>query len=534
MIDHILYNGQIVTLDTAHPRVSALAISGERIVAYGSDDEILALAHSGTLKDDLQGRFVIPGLTDAHIHWERTALSLRLVNLFEVHSRELARERVAARAGRTPVGEWIVGQGWTQEVWEDKRFPTAADLDAVTPQHPVYLTAKSGHAAWVNNVALRMCGVDADTPDPEGGQIVRDADGQPTGLFFETAMGLVSQYIPQPGTEELADMMLEAQGLALASGLTGLHDFDDPSSLRALQVLRERGQLALRVVKQINRDWLEHALELGIRQGFGDDWLRFGGLKLFADGALGPRTALMVQPYEGEPDNYGIAVLDKETMHELAGRATMAGLPAVIHAIGDRAVHDVLDVYEDLRRQEAAAGIRPEQRRHRIEHVQIIHPDDKKRLAELHVIASMQPIHATSDYQMADAYWGERCKWAYNPRLQLDEGAIVAFGSDSPIDPFDPIRGLHAAVTRRRADGLPGPQGWYPELRLSMDEALRAYTLGPAYAAGMEGRLGRLGPGYLADMVVLDSDLYEMDPDALLNVQVLATMVGGVWRYGRV
>ncbi len=532
MIDTVLYNGTIITLDSSSPRVSALAISGGRIVAMGGNDDMLALASARTIRTNLAGRYVIPGLTDAHIHWEWTARALDMVDLFEVPTKEEAIQRVAERARNTPPGTWILGRGWTQDIWPDRAFPTAAGLDAITPDNPVYLSAKSGHAAWVNSAALRLAHISANTPDPDGGQIVRDASGQPTGVLFETAMELVGATIPDISTEQLAAHMTRAQDLALAAGLTSLHDYDGPSCLRALQVLRERGQLGLRVVKNINREWIPHAHALGIRWGFGDDWLRIGGLKIFADGALGPRTAYMIDPYEGEPDNYGIATIDKEEMTELVSRASAAGIPSTIHAIGDRAVHDVLDVYEIVRGEEVARGEVPSQRRHRIEHVQIIHPDDAHRLAELNVIASMQPIHATSDYQMSDSYWGSRGAYAYNPRIQLDQGVVVAFGSDSPVEPFDPFAGIFAAVTRRRPDGSPGVDGWYPEARLTLDEALRGYTLGPAYAAGLETRLGKLVPGFLADLVVIDRDLYAIPSHDLLKVQVVATMVDGVWRYG--
>lgn len=534
MIDRILYNGSIVTLEAAQPRVTALAISMGRIVAAGGDDEILALATAKTIKENLEGKFVIPGLTDAHIHWEWQARALQAVDLYEVPSREIAIERIAARAEHTAPGEWITGRGWAQDLWADGAFPTALDIDAVTGDKPAYFSAKSGHAAWVNSAALRLCGIHADTSDPDGGQIVRDESGNPTGILLELAMELVAKHIPPPTPEQLAEMMFFAQQQAHAVGLTGLHDFDNPSCLQALQILREQRKLGLRVVKQINQDWLTHALKLGIRWNFGDDWLRFGALKLFADGALGPRTALMVEPYEGEPENYGMSVVDKETMMELVSRASAAGLPSSIHAIGDRAVHDVLDVYEVVRREEAARGETPAQRRHRIEHVQIIHPQDKHRLAQLNIIASMQPTHATSDMERSEKYWGSRSVWAYNARLQLDQGVKVALGSDAPVERFQPLEGIYAAVTRRRLDGTPGENGWYPELRLTLDEALHGYTTGPAYAAGMEDRLGKLAPGFLADLVVLDADLYAIPPAEIHHTSILATMVAGVWRFGGV
>lgn len=532
IVDRILYNGNIITLDDRFPRVSALAIVNNRIVAYGSDDDILPLAGINTIRDNLNGKTVIPGLVDAHLHWEMTSRALHQVDVFEVADKSIAVDRVAERAARTPQGAWITGHGWFQDIWPDKAFPTAHDLDRVAPDNPIFLRAKSGHAAWVNSAALRLCGITASTIDPEGGQLVRDVAGQPTGILLENAINLVSEHIPALTPEQLAEEMLVAQKLALASGLTGFHDFDEPSCLRGLQVLRERDQLALRVVKNINKHWLPAALDMGLRWGFGDEWLRLGGLKIFADGALGPRTAAMIEPYDGEPENYGIVTVEKEEMVELVSRASAAGFPSTIHAIGDRAVHDVLDVYELVRQQESARGESPAARRHRIEHVQIIHPNDKHRLAELKIIASMQPLHATSDMLAADRYWGKRAQWSYNARLQIDQGVVVAFGSDSPIEPFEPLKGIHAAVTRQRPDGSPGHDGWYPELRLTVDEALRGFTLGPSYAAGMENIVGKLAPGFLADLVILDRDLYSIPSAEILETQVLATMVGGLWRSG--
>jgi len=533
LVDRVLFNGNIMTLDDRCPRVAALAIAAGRIVAYGSDEDILPLAGAGTIRENLDGKTVVPGLTDAHIHWELTARGLFSVNLFEVPDKAIAASRVAERVAKTAAGQWVYGSGWFQDLWPDRAFPTAADLDPISPHHPVCLTAKSGHAGWTNSYALRLCGITADTPDPDGGRIQRDASGQPTGILFESAMELVSSQIPHPSVNQLAEQMKTAQALALASGLTGIHDFDQPSCFAALQLLREQGELGLRVVKNINREWLPATLDIGLRWGFGDDWIRIGGLKIFADGALGPRTAYMIAPYMGESDNYGISTIDKEEMAELVSRASAAGLPSTIHAIGDRAVHDVLDVFEAVRKEESARGESSSVRRHRIEHVQLIHSSDVDRLAQLKIIASMQPIHATSDMVMADSYWGaERSQRAYNPRIQLDRGVVVAFGSDSPVDTFDPLKGIHAAVTRQRPDGSPGAAGWYPEARVTLDEALRGYTLGPAYAAGMEAHLGKLAPGFVADLVVIDRDLYVIPPAELLDLKVCATMVGGIWRHG--
>lgn len=531
IIDRIFYNGNIITLDERQPRASALAIWQGRIVAVGDDEIVLPLSSAKTAQHNLDGLTVIPGLIDAHIHWEWTARAMQSVDLFEVPSKEEALRRVAERVATLESGDWVLGRGWAQDIWPDRQFPSAADLDRVAPANPCFFQAKSGHAAWANSAALQLAGIDVHTLDPEGGRIVRDHNGQPTGVLLETAIALVGDLVPTPTHEQLADAMLRAQEKAHAAGLTGIHDFDDPSALAALQVMRERGQLGLRVVKQINQRWLDAALESGIRSGFGDHWLRFGNLKLFSDGALGPRTALMVEPYENEPNNLGIAVLSKDEMTELASRASASGIATTIHAIGDRAVHDVLDVFEAVRGEELRRGESTAERRHRIEHVQIIHPSDKHRLAELDIIASMQPIHATSDWEVADRWWGNRAQWAYNARLQIDQNVKFAFGSDSPIEPFEPLLGIYAAVSRQTIDGRP-EGGWYPELRLTMEEALHGYTVGAAYAGRMEAHQGRLAPGLLADLVVLNRDPYVTPPEGLLQTQIVGTMVDGVWRYG--
>lgn len=532
--DTVLYNGTIRTLDPAQPTVSAIALSGERILALGDDDAMRDLLAPGGEAVDLGGHLVIPGLTDAHVHLAWFTDYLHAVDLFNTTSVGKAVERVAARAAETPPGQWIRGRGWAQDDWPDRAFPTAALLDAAVPDRPVYLIARSGHAAWANSLALRRANVTATTPDPPGGQIQRDESGQPTGLLLEDALQLVGKTIPVPTPTELADQMRDTLAAAQRVGLTGVHDFDGATCFQALQILRARDELSLRVVKNLPVKLLGHAAELGLRWGFGDHHLRIGGVKTFADGALGLRTAAMLAPYEGEPDNLGIVVTDKEEMVENVRKASAAGLPSTIHAIGDRAVHDVLDVYETVRAEEGRWGIPPQRLRHRIEHVQVIHPDDVPRLAQLGIVASMQPIHATSDMHMADRYWGERAAYSYNWRLQLNAGAALAFGSDAPVEPINPLYGIHAAVTRRRADGSPGPEGWRSDqpggdARLTVEEALRGFTGGPAYTAGMENHLGKLAPGFLADLVVLDRDIFAVDPMQIVEASPLGVMVGGQW-----
>jgi predicted amidohydrolase YtcJ len=530
MSDLILTNARIHTMDADQPAARSIALRDNVILTLGTD-----LAMRSLLPDaeviDLHDRCVIPGLIDAHLHAEWTALGLKNIDAEAPTLEELLR-RVEERARITPKGAWIRGHGWNQNVWGPPLaggiFPTKADLDRVAPEHPVYLTAKSGHAAWANSLALKMAGIMASTPNPVGGEIIRDAQGEPTGIFFEDAMDLVSKIVPEPSAQQVADAMRDALPLFHRVGLTGVHDFDGARALQAWQILKERGELNFRVSKTIPVTLQEHAIALGIRSGFGDDWLRINSVKSFADGALGPQTALMIDPYEGTADNRGISTLDKEEMFENVRKASAAGLSSTIHAIGDKANHDVLDVFAMVRAEEK---LRQEERsprlRHRIEHVQLLHPDDFNRLAQLNVIASMQPIHATSDMLIADRYWGARSSGAYAWRTQLNAGARLAFGSDSPVESFNPFLGIHAAVTRRRADGSPQPDGWYPKQRLTVDEAIYGFTMGAAYASYEETRKGSLTPGKLADLIVLDRDIFSIDPMAIAETQVVATMIDG-------
>ncbi len=525
----LLTNGRIHTMNPAQPVVTAVAIRDNRILAAGGD-ELSELRGPGTEWIDLAGRGVTPGLVDAHVHFHGFALHLQNVDLDGLPARKDILERIRSFAEhRRGATGWLSGRGWRVAAWPNHAFPTAAELDAVVPDRPALLSDKSGHAAWANTAALRQAGITAATADPPGGQIQRGPGGEPTGIFFEEAIDLVTAHIPRSTTAELADAMRAAQAYCWSVGLTGLHDFDGRDCFRALQVLREGGELGLRVVKNVPVYRLEHALGVGLRSGFGDEWLRIGGVKIFADGALGSKTAAMIAPYEGEPENFGIVVTDKEDMLERAREASAGGLSVTVHAIGDRANHDVLDVYELLRREEAARG--RARLRHRIEHVQVLHPDDLNRLAKLDVIASMQPIHAISDMDMADRFWGERARLSYAWRAVWDSGARVVFGSDAPVERIDPLPGIHAAVTRRRADGRPGPDGWYPEQRLTLQETIHAFTAAAALTSGQEAWLGTIAPGKLADLTIYDRDLFAIPAEELLETKVVGTVVDGIFRY---
>jgi len=530
----LIQNARIYTLDEHNPNASAIAIDGGRIIALG-DSQSLRQALTGRASEmeilDADRRAIIPGLTDAHIHLEHYALGLQKVDC-ETPTRLECLRRVSERARLLPPGAWVLGHGWNQNNWQEG-FGSAADLDAVAPQNPVYLTAKSLHSAWVNSAALKAAALNANTPDPPGGRIGRDEHGYPNGILFESATQLVESAMPKPTLDQVAVAIGAALPGLAKMGLTGVHDFDQRRCFSALQILHQQDKLSLRAVKSIPLEDLTHAVALGLRTGYGDDFLRIGSIKAFADGALGPRTAAMLQPYEGEPDNRGLLVLDAEQLFEHGRMAADAGISLAVHAIGDRAVHEVLNAFAQIRRYErenlGAGSSGQFTLRHRIEHVQVIHPDDASRLGELGIVASMQPVHAPSDMRMADQYWGERSRLAYAWRTQIDHGAVLAFGSDAPVESPNPFWGLHAAVTRRRLDGSPGPDGWYPEQRLSLLEALRGFTYGPAYTARIDDRLGKLAPGYLADLLVLDQDPFLCEPDAIKEIRPLMTMVGGEW-----
>jgi predicted amidohydrolase YtcJ len=530
----ILHNAKIYTFDDAHPICSAMAMHGGQILALGDDQDILTQFGGGTHSLDIGGAPVIPGLIDAHIHLRHYAQSLDKIDC-EVNTLAECLRLVDERAQTTLPGDWILGHGWNQNDWSGPfsggAFPTAADLDKVAPNNPVFLTAKSLHTGWANSAAMRDAGIDAHTPDPDDGTILHNEHGNPTGIFLEGAMWMVDRAVPEPGGDELAEAIARAQRNLWQMGITGVHDFDRSACFDALQRLHLQERLQMRVVKNIPVDDLPLAAALGLRSGFGDDFMRIGAVKAFADGALGPHTAAMLQPYENAPaDNQGMLLLDAEQVLEYGREASQAGLPLTVHAIGDRANHEVLNALEQLREFERSQQISPDSPlRHRIEHVQIIHPEDAPRLAQLGIIASMQPIHATSDMLTADRYWGARSANAYTWKSQLKHDAVLAFGSDAPVESPNPFWGLHAAVTRRRADGTPGPDGWYPTQRLSIKEALHAYTQGAAYAAGTENVQGKLAPGYWADLVVLDRDPFECAPEEIRDIRTLGTMVAGEW-----
>ncbi|MEI6289371.1 MAG: amidohydrolase [Chloroflexota bacterium] len=520
----ILKNAHIYNGKDFDPGNSVLVIDGSKIVEKGGN-ELVEFYKDHAVSVDLNGNYVLPGLVDAHMHLMNYALSLQIVDV-ETSTKEEALNHVGARASFAGRGEWVRGHGFQQNDWGGE-FPAAAELDAVSHGHPVYLTGKSLHISWANSLALQMAGITASTQNPPNGRIVKDSSGNPTGILLETAMELVDKILPVPSAGQTADSIEKAIPNLWKHGLTGVHDFDYRPDFIALQILDNAGRLKIRITKSIPLDLLPSAAALGLRTGFGSEFLRIGSIKVFVDGALGPRTAAMFSPYANEPNNVGILNMDGEQFFEYGRQAADAGLSMTGHAIGDRAVHEILNGFEQLRAYEKENGIRA--LRHRIEHVQIVHPDDISRLAKLGIIASMQPIHATSDMVAAEKYWGERTAFAYAWRSHLDAGTSVAFGSDAPVEYPNPFWGIHAAITRRRSNGEPGADGWGKQQRITIQEAINGYTTGAAYAAGQEHRQGKLQKDFDADLIVLDKNPITCDPDELLDMKPKATMVSGDW-----
>lgn len=517
--------GAIWTGDPGRPRASALAVERGWIVAIGETADLRG-AFPGFARVGLDGCAVLPAFTDSHIHFAAYGLALRQVELRTCRSLREAVDAVASAVRTARPGEWIRGRGWDKNLWPEGRFPRKDDLDPVTGDHPAVFMSKDGHAAWVNSATLARAGITRATPEPEGGTIARDAQtGEPTGLLAERAVHPVTALAGRPSPEALEAAIQDATAAAHRAGIAGVHVVEGGDVFSAFQRLRDRGALGVRVCMMIPEEALEAAIALGIRSGLGDAVVRVGGVKIFSDGALGSQTASLLEPYEGQATHSGVVVRTQAQLYALVRRASSHGIAVAIHAIGDRANRWVLDALEAARPETIRWGLR-----HRIEHVQLLHPDDVPRLAALDVIASMQPIHSTQDRDIADRYWGARGRYAYAFRSLLRCGTRLTFGSDAPVETLDVLAGIYAAVTRKRREE-PHRPAWYPEETLTVEEAVRAYTDAPAYAAGEETIKGRLARGYVADFVALSDDPLTVQPDRLPDIRVMLTVVGGEVRY---
>lgn len=514
-------NAVVWTGETGRKRAEALAVAGDRIAAVGSHDELHLLIQSAQRRIDARGGLVVPGFIDSHLHLVEGGLRLRQVELRSAASREEFVARLREFAARTKPGSWILGGEWDHERWGG-RLPERSWIDPVTPEHPVWVTRLDGHMGLANSLALKLAGISRATPDVEGGTIVRDASGEPTGLLKDNAMALIRRAIPEPGRDELEQALEAAMRRLAACGITSVHHMGSWRDLELLRRARRAGRLKTRIYAAVPLgDWERLAEELR-RSGHGDEWLRIGALKGFADGSLGSRTAAFLRPYADNPRDSGLLVNSPERLWEWISGADRAGLHVMVHAIGDRANRLMLDLYERLER---AHGRRD--RRLRIEHAQHLSPAEVPRFAKLGVIASVQPYHVIDDGRWAERAVGrERLRDCYPFRRLLDSGAVLAFGSDWSVAPPSPLEGIYAAVTRQTLDGA-HPEGWVPEEKITVDEALVAYTRSGAFASFEEPLKGSLTPGKLADFVILERDLRQIPPEEIRDVGMRLTVVGG-------
>lgn len=517
----VLTNGKIWTGDGF---AKSVTIEGDRITAVDAapppDARVI----------DLGGRLAVPGFIDNHVHFSWGAAALTQVRLRDAATPEEFARRIGAHAAKLGKGMWVTGGEWDEQLWQPYRLPTRHMIDAATPDNPVFVARLDGHMGLANSVALKLAGITRDSKDPVGGTIVRDANGEPTGLLKDAAMSAVYAVIPPRTLDERVAAARAGLREAARFGVTSFCDVSDSEAFddfRAYQRLETEGALTARVYQFVPLSEYERLKNAGITRRFGGERLRIGGLKGFADGSLGSSTAAFYEPFEGEPENRGLVMeeLSSGSMAKWVADADAHDLQVAIHAIGDRANAEVLSIFES----------RPDfrTRRFRIEHAQHLDPALIKRLAADRVVASMQPYHAIDDGRWAEKKIGrERAKGTYAFRSLLDAGAILTFGSDWTVAPLDPILGIYAAVTRRTLDGR-NPNGWIPEQRITVEEALRCYTSNNAWAMFAEKEVGRIAPGMLADVVVLSDDLFTIAPEAIETVRVDMTIFDGKVIYER-
>ena len=529
----VVINANIATMDARYPRGEALAVRGEWIVAVGATEEIRGFIGPRTKVLDAQGRLVIPGFNDSHSHFAGGARLLRSLNLYGVPSKELVLQMVADRVARAEPGEWIRGSRYDHTLWGTE-WPTKEDLDRVSPDNPVVLGRASGHSSWVNSLALRLSGITKDTPDPSTGEIQKDPQtGEPTGILLESAQGLVRSRRsggPQTAEERRAQTredLVNGFRHAAQLGVTTVQTSSSLGEMDTVRELQDEGLLTLRWTGWLSLGSAPSLQQRGIRSGQGDHWVRIGFVKGYIDGTLGDGTAAVFEPFADRPDFDGLPTMEQDELDKLILFADRHGFQIGVHAIGDKGVNMVLDAYE-----KAGLTNGTKDRRHRIEHAQLIIPDDLRRFGQLGVIPSMQQTHCTTDQRFAEIRVGrERCKTAYAWRSLIQGGAVLAFGTDWSVEPLDPMRGVFSSVTRTNIQRMEPETGWFPEQKLTVWESIYYYTYGSAYGEHMDNVKGTLAHGRLADFVIMDGDLFTMDPARILDAKVDMTVVGGrlVW-----
>jgi predicted amidohydrolase YtcJ len=523
--DTIIINAVVHTMDPAQPVAEAVAIYANRIVAVGATKDVRKLAGPNTRTIDAQKRLLLPGFNDAHTHFLTGGFQLSSVDLRDASSPQEFAERIKAFVAKTSQGRWVTGGDWDHERWPEAKLPTKELIDSFTRDTPVFVNRLDGHMALANSLALRLAGVTKQTLDPPGGVIVRDKSGEPTGILKDAAQSFVWKVMPPASFEERLEAARAASNYAASLGVTSVQDVSAGTDVGVYQTLLDHGELKTRIyaVSPLP-DW-QRLARTGVRAHFGSEMLRVGGLKGFADGSLGSTTALFYEPYRDDPSTSGIAgdeMYPEGAMLERVREADRAGLQILIHAIGDRANDVILSIYEQVERENGKRD-----RRFRIEHAQHLRPQDIQRFARDQVIASMQPYHAIDDGRWAEKRIGkERAKTTYAFRSLLDSGATLAFGTDWTVAPLNPLLTVYAAVTRRTIDGK-NPKGWVPEQKISVEETVRAYTMGSAYAEFQENVKGSISVGKLADLVLLSRDIFKIDPKEIENVKVVWTMVDG-------
>ncbi|KIX10869.1 amidohydrolase [Dethiosulfatarculus sandiegensis] len=515
-----IYSANIFTGDPKAPWAQAVGVKDGVIAFVGSDEEVKQ-AMGEAKSYDMKGRLVCPGLTDSHCHFISLGQSLMQVDMRNLTSLKACRERLKEAAAKAKPGQWVLGRNWNHHMWEEGREPVKADMDDLLPDNPAMMVRVCGHSQWVNSKALEACGITKDTPDPSGGKYERDENGEPTGLLRE-ARRVIMSFVPKPSREELKEAALTAQKKALAGGLTRVHSYESLAEWDAFSELEKEGKLKIRVNHLIHTDDLMKAVERGIKPGMGSDRLWIGHIKHFADGSLGANTALLFEPYCDEPDNCGLPFLDQDELKERLAKAYEHGFGIAIHAIGDKAVYNCLEAIESARQKHPK-----DDRRDSIEHVQLCRPQDLERFIDMDIAASVQPVFIPTDWAVAESRWGaDRCKNGYSWKTIMEKNIRIQFGSDSPVEPIEPIYGLQAAVLRQTTDLKP-EGGWLPEQRLSLEQALTGFTRTPAWTARKEDVLGKIAPGAWADMTIFAKDLAQTPAEEWIGVDTEMTIIGG-------
>ena len=531
----ILYNGILATQNSVHPHAQAVAVGNGKILALGRDEDMLNLAGPDTEKIDLDGRLVVPGFIDSHIHFYEWALKRQGIKLDDLTHLEGLLARVREAVDSRPPGQWIIGQGWNETDWTERRMPTRETLDQVAPAHPVLLWRCDLHLAAANSSALSLAGITADTPDPPQGRIERNTTGEPSGILIELAINLVRQAIAPPDADQVMEAFEDAAKALHRRGVTGIHDVrlmadkDGASAFQTFQKLDQEGRLDLRSWVTLPGHDLDNIIDLGLRTGFGNDRLRVGHVKFFSDGGMGARTAWLIDPYLDA--ERGVPLVDMDILAQDIDKADNAGLSVMVHAVGDRANQELINIFEALESRRTSSGSPSPAIAHRIEHVQMLRPENAGRLRNLNLALCVTPANLVLDMNLIDLAVGEKGRWAYAFRQLMDTGVPVMFSSDCPVCDPDPLLGIHAAVTRQRADGTP-QGGWYPDSRVTVAEALKAYTSTPA-AVHKAGDLGTIAPDKRADLVVLSRNILVIPPSQLPEIRVDMTLFDGRIVYRR-